>query len=113
MGEVLVRATCRGRFYLNCNVFTTKIGLNHHLSLLWLGLTDFSWSYLVLQGSQVSLQPLVLAQQGLDAGQVPAKVVGGHELLLLLDPADGLVHIPGVESTMPEAETPNPNSWSH
>lgn len=51
-------------------------------------------SCLVLQSSQVSLQTLVFPQQGLDTGQVPAKVIGGHQLLLLLDPADGFIHIP-------------------
>ena len=55
----------------------------------------------------------MLTQQGLDAGQVTAKVVGGHELLLLLDPADGLVHIPVGDDTISEAETPNPDSWPY
>lgn len=49
---------------------------------------------LIFQGSEVSLQTLVFTQQSLDAGQVPAKVIRGHQLLLLLDPADGLIHIP-------------------
>lgn len=51
-------------------------------------------SDLVLQSSQVSLQPLMFAQQSLDTGQVAAEVVGRHQLLLLFDPADGLVHVP-------------------
>lgn len=53
-------------------------------------------SCLVFQSNQVSLQTLVFAQQGLHAGQVTSKVIRSHELLLLLDPADGLIHIPFV-----------------
>lgn len=58
-----------------------------------------SHACLVPQGGQVSLQTLVLAQQSLNAGQVSTKVVRGHQLLLLLDPADGLVHVPVGETS--------------
>ena len=53
-------------------------------------------SCLIIQSSQVSLQTLMFAQQSLHTGQVTTKVIRGHELLLLLDPADGLIHIPVV-----------------
>lgn len=49
---------------------------------------------LILQGSQVPLEPLMFAQQGLNTGQVTSEIVRGHELLFLFDPADGFVHIP-------------------
>ena len=51
-------------------------------------------SYLIFQGSQVSLKTLVFAKQSLHTGQVSTKVIRGHQLLLLLDPTDGLIHIP-------------------
>jgi len=51
-------------------------------------------SHLVPQSGQVSLEALVLALQGLDAGQVVAVVVRVQRLVLLLDPLLGLVGIP-------------------
>lgn len=52
------------------------------------------WLYLVSQGGQVSLEALVLALQGLHAGQVVAVVVGVEGLVLLLDPLLGLISVP-------------------
>lgn len=65
-------------------------------------------SHLVLQSRQVSLQTLLFPQQSLNAGQVPPKVIGRHQLLLLLDPADGLIHIPADRSSIPAQRTVQP-----
>lgn len=62
---------------------------------------EWQVSCLVLQSSQVSLQTLVFPQQSLNTGQVPAKVIRGHQLLLLLDPADGFIHVPTEKPTGP------------
>lgn len=49
---------------------------------------------LLIQSGEVSLQTLVFAQQSLNTGQVTSKVIGGHQLFLLFDPADRLINIP-------------------
>lgn len=49
---------------------------------------------LILQGCQVSFQPLVFPEQGLNAGEVTTEIIRRHQLLLLLNPADCLIHIP-------------------
>lgn len=58
-------------------------------------------SCLIFQSSQVSLQTLMFAEQSLHTGQITTKVIRGHQLLLLLDPTDGLIHIPivGIKHT--------------
>ena len=47
-----------------------------------------------LKCSQVSLDALVLPLEGLNAGQVLAKVVARQDRILLRDPGDGLISIP-------------------
>lgn len=63
-------------------------------------------SDLVSQGSQVSLEALVLALEGLHTGQVVAVVVGVKGLVLLLDPFLGLISIPAENTTYDTAPSP-------
>lgn len=63
-------------------------------------------SDLVSQGSQVSLEALVLALKGLHAGQVVAVVVGVEGLVLLFDPLLGLIRIPAANATFNTAPSP-------
>lgn len=50
-------------------------------------------SHLVAESCEVTLKALVLALQGLDAGQVVAVVVSVQSLILLLNPLFGLIRI--------------------
>lgn len=73
-------------------------------------------SDLVSQGSQVSLEALVFALQGLHAGQVVAVVVGVEGLVLLLDPLLGFISIPAAAqpaSLQPSIHLHHSSHWQH
>ena len=72
------------KFYLIC-VF--RVDVAETIRFLNQGL-DF-----ILEGREVTFEPIVFALECLDASEVLAEVVGGQEKVLLVDPGDRLIGV--------------------